>query len=311
MKSRLLILLLLLLPIWTWAQQELVIEGPNDKVADVKLQVKSDFDQDKGVLKLTITGDDTSECNAIWFLQEPTLFGKLVKYFKQNEGKLSISPFDKEQMKFMNLGEKTTDPVLQLDGVPMTDKMSIQTKEGVKAKIQKQILPLDNRSTLVVSLQVAPETETVTLTLKNPMLLFNKSGKYKLAFIGKEVSLDFNVTRDYCTPHAEQLVQLQEYIKVFGKGEAALEQAQSPCSDKIKSLLISEFTQIDLKRFENTKCQDIEDQLATLRDLLDRITNFEIAQEGGNGGGVSGGASGGAAGGSGGGGASAGAAAAA
>lgn len=300
MKRHFLILVFLLSPVLLWAQKELVIEGPNDKVASVTLQVKSEFDQDKGILKLSVTGDDTSEANALWLLQDPTVYDKLDKYFKQNDGKLSISSFAKEQMKFMNLTEKTAETVIQVVGAQMTDKASIQTKTGVKAQIQKQILPLDSRSTLVLNLKVPPETETVTLTLKNPLLLFNKSEKYELAFVGKEVSVDFNVTRDYCTAHTEMLIQLQEYNKVFGKGEAALQQAQAPCFDKVKSLLISEITQIDLKRFENTKCQELDDQLNALRDLLDRITNFEAPHDGGGASGGGGGSSAGS-GGSGGG----------
>lgn len=292
MKHRLLTLILLALPVLTWAQKELVIEGPNDQVASVVLQVKSDFDQDQGILRLVFIGDDTSECNALWLLQDATPFGKLDKYFKQNDGKLSVSSFAKEQMKFMNLGEKTAEPVAQIVGAQLADKMSVQTKEGVKASIQKQILPLDNRSTLTMNLQVAPATKTVTVTLKNPLMLFNKGGKYELAFIGNEVSIDFDVTIDYCASHAEMLVQLQEYNKVFGKGEAALKQAQSSCLDKVKSLLINELTQVDLKRFEKSGCQEIEVQLDTLRALFDRITNFEIAQDGG---GASGGSSGGGA----------------
>lgn len=62
--------LLLLFPALAWAQKDLVIEGPNDKVAPVTLQVKSDFDQDKGVLKLMITGDNTDECNALKAIQQ-------------------------------------------------------------------------------------------------------------------------------------------------------------------------------------------------------------------------------------------------
>ena len=194
-------------------------------------------------------------------------------------------------MKFMNLGEKTAEPVVQVVGAQLADKMSVQTKEGVKANIQKQILPLDNRSTLTMNLQVTPDTKTVTVVLKNPLMLLNKVGKYELAFVGNEVSVDFDVTIDYCASHAEMLVQLQEYHKVFGKGEAALQQAQSPCFDKVKSLLISELTQIDLKRFEKSRCPEVDAQLDTLRAMFDRIANFEIAQDGGGGSGGSGGGS--------------------
>lgn len=292
--KRIIVFILVLLPLWALAQKNLVIEGPNDKVAVVTLQVKSDFDQEKGILRLTITGDDTAESNALWLLQEPTLFGKLDKYFKQNDGKLSYSSFVKEQMKFMSLDERTTDPVVQVVGAQMTDKMSVQTKEGVKANIQKQILPLDGRSTLTMNLQVTPGIENVTLTLKNPLLLFNKGGKYELAFVGKDVSIDFDVKIDYCASRAEMLTQLKEYQKVFGKGEASLKQAQSPCADKVKSLLVSELTQVDLKRFENTKCDEVSAQLDTLRALFDRITNYEIPQDGGGGGASGGGAGGGA-----------------
>ena len=193
----------------------------------------------------------------------------------------------------MNLSDKTAEPVVQVTGAQLADKMSVQTKEGVKASIQKQILPLDNRSTLTMNLQVAPETKTVTVTFKNPLLLFNKGGKYELAFVGKETS--FDVAIDYCASHTEMLTQLKEYNKIFGKGEAMLKQTQNPCADKVKSLLVIELTQVDLKRFEKSGCEEIEVQLDTLRALFDRITNFEMPKDGG-----------GATGGTGGGGASAG-----
>lgn len=273
-----------MLPIWVWAQKEMVIEGPNDKVAPVVLKVASDYDSEKGQLRLTLIGDDTSESNMLWLLQEGTSYGKLEKYFKQNEGKLSLSSFVKEQMKFMNLGEKIADAVIQVEGAQLTDK-AIQTKEGIKTKIQKQILPLDNRSSLVLNLQVNPDVEIVTLTLNNPLLLYYSDWKYELAFIGQTVSMDFNVKIDYCSTHAEMLAQLQEYNQMFGKGEETLQQAQSNCFDKLKALLIIEYTQIDLKRFENTKCQDIEDQLAALRALTERIAKFEVPKDGGGGGG--------------------------
>ena len=282
--KRLFVLLLGLLPVWAWAQKEMTIEGPNDKVAPVVLKVTSDFDPEKGALRLTLIGDDTSECNMLWLLQEATSYGQLEKYFKQNEGKLSLSSFVKEQMKFMNLGEKTADPVIRVEGAMLTDK-AIQTKEGVKAKIQKQILPLDNRSALVLNLQVTPGAETVTLTLDNPLLLLSNTGKYELAFIGQSVSMDFDVKIDYCNAHKEMLVQLQEYNQIFGKGEETLQQAQSTCVDKLKALLIIEYTQIDFKRFENTNCQEIDDELAALKALTERIAKFELPKDGGGGGG--------------------------
>ena len=283
--KKIFVLMLAMLPVWAWAQKELVIEGPNDKVAPVTLKVTSDFDQEKGTLRLTFIGDDTAETNALWLLQEATSYGKLDKFFKDNEGKLSFTSFAKEQMKFMNLSEKIADPVIQVEGGQLIDKVAIQTKEGMKAKIQKQILPLDNRSALVLNLQVTPGTETVTLTLNNPLLLLNTSGKYELAFIGQPVSMDFDVKIDYCGTHAELLTQLQEYNRIFGKGEETLQQAQSSNVDKLKALLVIEYTQIDFKRFENTKCQDIDDELAALKALTERIAKFELPKDGGGGGG--------------------------
>ena len=288
--KRLFVLMLVMFPIWVWAQKEMTIEGPNDKVAPVVLKVTSDFDPEKGDLKIVITGDDTSECNMLWLLQEATSYGQLEKYFKQNEGKLSLSSFVKEQMKFMNLGEKTADPVVRVEGAQLVDK-AIQTKEGVKAKIQKQILPLDNRSAMVLNLQVTPGTETVTLTLNNPLLLFSYTGKYELAFIGQTVSMDFDVKIDYCNAHQEMLAQLREYNQIFGKGEETLQQAQGNCVDKLKALLIIEYTQIDFKRFENTNCQEIDDELAALKALTERIAKLEAPKEGGSGAGSGAGAS--------------------
>ena len=283
--------LLLLFPALAWAQKDLVIEGPNDKVAPVTLQVKSDFDQDKGVLKLMITGDNTDECNALWLLEDATPFGALEKYFKQHDDKLKISSFAKEQVKFMNLADKNALPVVNVKGAQLVGNPVVQTKTGVKASIQKQILPLDNRSSLVIAMQVQEGVEQVDLTLVNPLLLYNDNGKYQLAFIGKDATMSIDVKVDRCAANACLLDQLKEYNAIFSKGEATLlemKKTQNTCINKVKSLLVSEYTLINLKRFENTKCQEINDSLVALKNLFDRINNFDTSHETGGGGGVAG-----------------------
>ena len=274
--------LLLLLPAMAWAQKDLVIEGPNDKVAPVTLQVKSDFDQDKGVLKLTITGDNTDECNALWLLEDATSFGTLEKYFKQHDDKLKISSFAKEQVKFMNLADKNASPVVNVKGAQLVGSPVVQTKTGVKASIQKQILPLDNRSNLMIAMQVQEGVEQVDLTLVNPLMLYNDDGKYQLAFIGKDATISIDVKVDRCAANACLLDQLKEYNAIFTKGEATLlemKKTQNTCINKVKSLLVSEYTLINLKRFENTKCQEINDSLLALKNLFDRINNFDTSHE--------------------------------
>ena len=297
--KRMLFFALLLRPVWVWGQRELVIEGPNDKVAPVVLQVKSDFDQDKGILKLTITGDDTAERNALWLLETPTAYNGFRKYFKGQQGKLKISRFFKEQMKFMNLSGKTAQEVVHVTGAEVVDH-NIIIKEGVKAAVQKQILPLDNRSTLVLNLKVQAGVEQVTLELRNPLLLQHSSGKYVLSFVGQEVKMDFDVVADNCGPKACLLEQLRGYNAVFTKAEAALTGIQEGGGnglDRAKALVISEFEPINLKRFENSKCKDIDDELAELKDLMARVKAMGApSQAGGGSAGVGSGGGGGASG---------------
>lgn len=286
-----LLLFLLLSPALAWAQKTLVIEGPNDKVAPVVLQVKTDFDQDKGILTITMTGDDTAEANALWLLQDNIGYSSLDKYAKQQEGKLSVSSFAKEQISFMNLKEKTAETVIHFTGASPSGKMTIQTKEGIKTQLQKQILPLDNRSTLSLNVAVDPNVETVTLTLKNPLLLYYENNRYELSFIGNETSLDIDVVHEYCTVHAELLTQLNEYLGIFGEGEETLQEmseAKSNGIDKVKTLLVNEITHIDLKRFENTKCKDIDEALVSLKDLIARIKKFDTSPKSGSGSGSGG-----------------------
>lgn len=283
-----LITLLLLFSAWGWAQQEIVIEGPNDKVAVVKLQVKSDFDAGKGILKLTLTGDDTEECNALCLLQEATPFGNLEKYFKQQEGKLSISSFAKEQMKFLNLSEKTAMPVLQVAGAQLMAPPVVQTKSGVKAPIQKQILPLDNRSTLMLTLQVEEGIEQVTLTLNNPLLLMSDNGKYELAFVGKDVSTDFSVVVDHCLTNACLLDQIREYKALFREGIGVFTETKSAnaaCASMMRQLLLNEYTMVDLKRFRNTKCDEITAELDTLQSMMNSLKAMRDDSGSGGGGG--------------------------
>lgn len=283
--------LLLLFPALGWAQQELVIEGPNDKVAPVTLQVKTDFDAVKGVLKLTLTGDDTDECNALCLLQEATTFGELEKYFKQQESKLSVSAFAKEQMKFMNLTEKTAQPVLQITGARIEGTPIVQSKSGVKAPIQKQILPLDNRSTLILTLQVEEGTEQVTLTLRNPLLLSNDKGKYELAFVGHDASADFPVVVDHCAANACLLDQIREYKALFGEGIDMYYETKSTtpaCASKMRQLLLAEYMMVNLNRFHGTKCEVIEAELDTLQTMMNRLKSLHDDTGGGGGGGNAG-----------------------
>ena len=286
--KHILITLLLLLPVWSWAQQELVIEGPNDKVAPVTLQVKSDFDAAKGILKLTLIGDDTDECNALCLLQEATAFGNLEKYFKQQEGKLSISAFAKEQLKFMNLTEKTALPVLQVTGAQLVGAPVVQTKSGVKAPLQKQILPLDNRSSSVLTLQVEEGIELVTLTLRNPLLLTSDKGKYELAFVGNDVSADIHVAIDHCASNACLLDQIREYKALFSEGIAIHDETKSStpsCATKIRQLLLAEYMMVNLNRFRNTKCEEIEAELDTLQTMMNHLKGLRDDTGGGSGGG--------------------------
>ena len=289
MRRWLLILLLLMLPAIIWAQRELVIEGPNDQVAVVTLQVKSDFNPDNGTLKLTISGDETAECNALWLLEDATAYRDLPKYFKQHGKKLKLSAFVKEQIKFMNLGGKTALPVVSVTGAKLMGNPTIYTKTSVKAAIQKQILPLDNRSAYIMNLQVEPGVEQVDLVLHNPLLLFTKKCKTILAFIGKDATMSFDVKVDHCVPNASLLDQLREYNSIFTKGEASLQQMKENKDNSLgsfKALLVNELNQIDLKHFENTKCQEIDEALVAFKALMERIVNFDTTlpmDAGGNG----------------------------
>lgn len=292
MKPKTLTLLLLMLPAILWAQRELVIEGPNDQVGVVALQVKSDFNPDNGTLKLTISGDETAECNALWFLEDATAYRDLAEYFKQHGQKLKLSTFVKDQIKFMNLSIKTALPVIDVKGAKLMGNPTIYTKTNVKDAIQKQILPLDNRSAYNMTLQVEPGVEQVDLVLHNPLLLFIQKGKSQLAFIGKDVTMSFDVKVDHCIPNASLLDQLKEYNAIFSKGEASLQLMKDKNDVSLgsfKSLLINELNQIDLKRFENTQCQEIDEALAAFKALMDRIVNFDTTikmDAGGNGGGA-------------------------
>lgn len=287
-----LFLLLFMLQSLCWAQQELVIEGPNDKVAPITLQVKSDFNQDKMLLTFTITGDDTKECNALCLLQEPAIFGNLEKYFKEREGKLRVSSYAKDQIDFMNLAEKTALEAFQITGGQLVEKPVFKTNQGFKSTVQKQILSLDDHSSVRFTVQVNEGAEEVRLDMHNPLALYvDEFGKYELAFIGKDVSATFNVVIDYCGPNECLIKQIHEYIAIFTQGEVALKGMKTDDHlgiGKMKSLLISEYNQIDISRFENTKCQQINDSLTTLKALINRINNFEATSSSGGGGGDSG-----------------------
>lgn len=298
--KRLFFLLLLTLPFAAMAQRELTIEGPSDKVASVTFMVDSEFDQNTGRMTLTLTGFESDNANAVWLLKDTTEYKNLKKIFRKAKGSLKRSSYSRKQISFLNLKDKTALTSIGVTGAELLD-CSVQTNASPKYPIQKQILPLDSHSKVVLKLKVNDDADKVTLDVKNPCLLVkmhkNKKCKkhYKLTFIGSDESVDFDIAREYCERNAHLLVQLKEYDSIFGKCEDMMKEmkdSQNSSLADVKSVAMKELAQIKMERFENTRCQEIDDALAVFKALKRRIENFEVKQPNAGGGGGAGGGAG-------------------
>ena len=288
---KILILLLAIFPVVSFAQKEITIEGPSDKVASVTVMVNSDFDQSTGTMTLSMTGFGTDDANTLWLLKDPTVYKQLKKYFRRNRGKLKLSGYSKKQIAFLNLKEKTALSTINVTGAEVLD-LSVQTNTAANLPIQKQIVPLDNHSKVILKIKVQDDADKLTVDLRNPVLLVKRHKKcqkhYLLSFVGKDASVDFDLKREYCERNAYLLVELKEYDSIFGKCEALLNEMKTNKSkslDDVKKIAVSELRQIDMKRFENSRCQDVDNEYAKFKALKKRIEKFETGSESNGGGG--------------------------
>ena len=273
-------------------EKEITIEGPSDRVASVTMKVISEFDQNTGRMIVTFMGFESDNANAVWLLQDSTVYKRLKKTFRKNKGSLTRSSYSRKQISFMNLSDKTALPTIEVTGAELLSS-SVQTNAAPKFPINKQILPLDNHSKVELKLKVQDDADKVTIDLKNPCMLVkrhkNKKCRkhYKLTFIGNDTSVDFDIAREYCEQNAPLLVQLKEYDSIFAKCEDAMKEmknSQNGSLADVKTVAMSELKQIDMARFENTKCQEIEDALNVFKALKRRIENFEVKPSAGAGG---------------------------
>jgi len=293
--KKLFFLLLLTIPFAAIAQKEVFIKGPSDLVSSVTVMVDSEFNQNTGRMTLTLTGFESEDANTLWILKDSTNYKKLKKYFRKNKGSLKRSSFSKKQISFLNLKGKTAFPTIDVTGAEILD-WSVQTNAAPKRPIQNQLLPLDNHSKMTLRLKVQDDAETVKLNLKNPILLIKKHKKsstryYKLSFIGEDTSVDFDIAREFCEKNAHLLVELKEYDSIFGKCESAMKDMKAnnngSLSD-VKAVTVEGLGQIDMKRFENTHCKEIDDEYNKFKALTSRIKNFDVSNNAAGGSGVGG-----------------------
>ena len=307
--KKIVLFLLMALPMVVAAQREITIEGPSDLVSSVTVNVDSEFNQNTGRMTLTFTGFECEDANTLWILKDSTDYKKIKKYFRKNKGSLKRSGYSRKQISFFNLKGKTAFPTIDVTGADILD-WSVQTNAAPKRPIQNQLLPLDNHSKLILKLKVQDDAESVKLNLKNPTLLIKKHKKsstryYKLSFIGEDTSVDFDIAREFCEKNAHLLVELKEYDSIFGKCESAMKDMKTKRNGSlgdVKAVAVEGLAQIDMKRFENTHCKEIDDEYNKFKALASRIRNFDVSSDAAGGAGGGGGA--GASGGSGGGGSS-------
>ncbi len=281
--KKLLLFILAISPIIIKAQEEMIVKCPSDRVASSKIRVESDFDQERGLLKVRLSGEGSEDVNAMWLMKDTVTFKKLRRSFAKNGGRLKKTSFSKHQIGFMNLKKKNAYPIISVTGAQVLD-CYVQTNSGIRKRIHKQMLPLDNLSAVVLKLQVPEDVETVVLELKNPVMTRNKRNgrRYKLAYIGDDVKTEIDVKRDYCTPNTCLLAHLKECDSIFSKSEEeliAMKEDGNTSIGKVKDLSVKQLAEIDMMRFENTKCQDIEDAFAHFKALKQRIENFDIKQQ--------------------------------
>ena len=251
------------------------IPGYNERVPKASMNLRFEFDQASETLLVRCgAANINSNYDKVWLPQHDVAFAELGSYMS-NHGVKMIKSFNySDQESFIDFSNKTLNASIQATGMTFSGVYDLKSSRRVKKELDHQMVPLDGKMELDLSFKVNPGNSNVTLKFRNPIPMDRSGRKGTLGFVADDITITIKLER---CKDAEQMIQtIQEYEALFQVAEDKLnELKKSPSTQKsFKDFVMNEFNVIDLNRFKNADCEDIQRSYQSLMDCIGRIEDM-------------------------------------
>lgn len=259
----------------------------NDRIPAAIVTMKFDFNPDDEILLVSMGsgGVPSPNYDKVWLPQHDISYSEMATYMKTRGAKLKKAQTYVDQENFLNLGSQPLSASIACEGMTFTGVYDVKMPKNkkVKKEIDKQMIPLDGKAELNLKFNTNNGSD-LKLTLRNPMPLHRKGSKAVVDFVANDVTIDIQLDR--CKESRQLLTTIEEYVEIFKDGENKLNELKKSgrsLMDKVKGLLNEQYQEIDLKRFKNTGCAEIDQNYAELEACMNRINGLKPDNGGGGG----------------------------
>lgn len=285
------IILALLFPMMLFAQHQIsvapnepaslkvAIPAYNDRIPAAIINMIFEFDPSNETLLVRMGSGGMASPNydKVWLPQHEIVHREMASYTNARGVTLKKAKTFVDQENFLNLVNKPVLASVDADGMTFTGVYDLQnpTKKKVKKELDKQMVPLDGIMELRLAFNVAPRTKNVVLTLHNPMPMHRSGKKGVVDFMADDVII--NIELDRCSESQELLATIDEYVNIFEIGEqhlAEMQKSSRSLMPKVVTLLLEQYGAIDIKRFENTGCAEVESLVEQLETTIEHIREY-------------------------------------
>ena len=286
--KKLAIILFTLMPTMLFAQyqvqvasgepQTLKVSVPayNDRIPAAIMTMKFDFNPDTETLLVTMGsgGMPSPNYDKVWLPQHDISYSEMPTYMKNRGVKLKKAQTYVDQENFLNLGSQPVSASISPEGMTFsgTYELVVPKKKKVKKELDKQMVPLDGKMELNLSFKIADNRSDLKLTLRNPMPMHRSGSKAIVDFVANDITIDIQLDR--CKESRQLLVTIEEYVEMFEVGEAKvneLKRKNRSLMNTVIGMLNDQYSKIDLKRFQNTGCAEIDEALDRLTTCYENI----------------------------------------
>lgn len=266
----------------------------NDRIPAAIMTMKFDFNPDDETLLVTMGSGGVASPNydKVWLPQHDISFSEMPTYMKSRGVKLKKAQTFIDQENFLNLGSKPISASIATEGMTFSGAydLKVPKKMKVKKELDKQMVPLDGKMELNLKFKIADNRSDLRLTLRNPMPMHRSGSKGTVDFVANDVEIDIQLDR--CKESRSLLATIEEYVEIFEVGEAKvneLKRKNRSLMSTVIGMLKDQYSKIDLKRFEDTGCAEIDGYYDQLEACMQRIKDNEKNTPTTGGGGSSGG----------------------
>ena len=264
----------------------------NDRIPAAVMTMKFDFNPDKETLTVSMGSGGVASPNydKVWLPQHGFSFSEMSTYMKTRGVKLKKAKTFVDQENFLNLGSTPVEASIDCQGMTFDGIYNIKSTKKVKKELDKQMVPLDGKSELCLTFKISNNKSNLKLVLHNPMPLHRSGRKATIDFKADDVTI--NIQLDRCKESRPLLTTIEEYVEIFTIGENKLKELKRTnrsLMGTVATVLIDQYSKINLKRFQNTGCAEINEKYEELTSCYNRIKEYAPKTGNSGGGGVPGG----------------------